>query len=411
MKKAAKASAAPQDERPKRRWSFSGNALLFTILLHVFFGVIAGFLIVEHFQKKHVDFQALGPPDQHTEVEHKVQMAKRNSLESAPQDVKRIVTTDVSAVTLPEVPDVPPPDDVTPSAMAGLGGEGLMGQGDGIGTGPGNGGTGDDINLNGYGSSGGEGFVGTLYDLKQSQGGHPTDIGENDVEQNKGFDSNWEKSPATQRGVAVLRDFVKSWNPDLLNSYYKSSQKLYATQICIPVAPSEDAPKAFHVASIVHPRRWIVIYRAKVIAPEAGQYRFIGFGDDFMAVRVGDENVLDASWTGTGEELDPGANGSDNVGPGLESQGLKCGKWIKMDPATPVDMQVLIGEGPGGSSGFVLLVQKQGDTSTPGDYPVFQLKDGPIPNLGLPGFTAKKMLFGTAPDDNPPSDASADAGG
>jgi hypothetical protein len=85
---------------------------------------------------------------------------------------------------------------------------------------------------------------------------------------------------------------------------------------------------------------------------------------------------------------------------GLERQPLKCGKWIQLDPTQPVDMQVLIGEGPGGSSGFLLMVQKKGDDSTKGDYPIFQVQDSPIPDMpGLNNFTKKKIVFSTVPDD------------
>jgi hypothetical protein len=69
-----------------------------------------------------------------------------------------------------------------------------------------------------------------------------------------------------------------------------------------------------------------------------------------------------------------------------------------------IPIQILIGEGPGGDSGFMLMVQKQdadgttkGDTAK-GDYPVFQVAGGEIPSLGPNAkFSYKKMLFQGAP--------------
>src|SRR5471030_957345 len=108
--------ATSGDDRPiKRRWFayFGANSLAVSILLHVLFGIGATYLIVEHFQKKHINFHATEPPSQHTEVEHKVELAKRNNVESAPPDLKRVTTTDFSPITLPDVPNTPPTDDAT----------------------------------------------------------------------------------------------------------------------------------------------------------------------------------------------------------------------------------------------------------------------------------------------------------
>jgi len=53
-----------------------------------------------------------------------------------------------------------------------------------------------------------------------------------------------------------------------------------------------------------------------------------------------------------------------------------------VEQGTPIDIKILIGEGPGGSSGFVLMIQKKGDNSAKGDYP-----------MDIPNFSKKKLLF------------------
>jgi hypothetical protein len=257
----------------------------------------------------------------------------------------------------------------------------------------------------GYGVAGnGNGLVGALYDLKQTPYRQPTDMAENPAEiaaGPSGMDGNYRNSTASAKNLEVLRDFVGNWDMNLLDKYYKSPQPLVATQLCIPATPSVNAPKAFRVENVVSPRRWIIIYQAKVKPPSSGRFRFIGFADDFLVVRVNGQNVLDACMPE--ETLDPSANANEPVGVGLEHIDLKCGKWIQLDSRNSVPIQILIGEGPGGTSGFLLMVQKEGDGSSNSDYPIFQVRDTPIPDLSTGNDSSyfhisnKKMLFPLAP--------------
>jgi hypothetical protein len=240
-------------------------------------------------------------------------------------------------------------------------------------------------------------FIGYFYDLKQTSDRKPTDIAEDESEaslaENR-IEPNSINSSPSQNHLKLLRSFVKDWDMSLLEGYYKAPKPLYTGQIAIPVSSSQDATAAFNVSTTVRARRWIIIYQAKITPPASGRYRFIGFADDFMVVRINGENVLDASLAETGEGLDPSANVSEDVGIGPEKYPLKCGAWVDMEAGITMDMQVLIGEGPGGQSGFLLMVQKQGDDSSKGDYPVFQLNnsDVPVMNAGFV-FSKKKMLF------------------
>jgi hypothetical protein len=365
------------------------NSFAVSVLIHVFLGVIAAYLIVEHFQGRHHNFEAAPPVNQAKEIEHKMEVAKKRDPGGAPPDLKRITSTAISDITLPDVPVVPDVDDVSPSPISGLGGLGM-----GTGTGNGNG-SGDG---SGYGSDEPDdtGFLGNIYDLKQTADHQPTEAAENAVEASSGgtADPNFENSAPTKAGMRILGSFLSDWDMGTMDQYYKSPATLSNYQICIPVTLSENAPKAYHVEGIIHPRRWVAIYHAKITPPTSGTYRFIGFADDFMVVRIDDENVLDATFNDPAENLHLGCNVNEDVGIGPENQPYKCGKWIPMQANITMDMQVLIGEGPGGASGFLLLIQKQGDNDAKGDYPVFQLKDVPIPDMG-PGIipSKKKIVF------------------
>jgi hypothetical protein len=247
---------------------------------------------------------------------------------------------------------------------------GLAPAGQGPGSGPG---------TSPYGSRSGDGqeLVGSLYDLQQTPDRKKTQYTE-------------DNDPSNWSGLAFLRSFVKDWDMSTLDQFYKAPNPLYATQIFIPKRESEESTKAFGVDKVVQAKRWIIVYNANVVAPVSGTYRFAGWADDFLVVRWNGENVLDACYGG--EELDMSVR-IDNAG------GYMHGKWIQMEAGVAVPMQVMIGEGPGGFSGFLLTIQKKGEENNTGDDPVFQLRDAPIPDVpGMPKeFMKKKMIFAPAP--------------
>jgi hypothetical protein len=142
--------------------------------------------------------------------------------------------------------------------------------------------------------------------------------------------------------------------------------------------------------------------------PDTGTYRFIGFADDFMIVRVDHHNVLDA--TLPNEEVDQDARTADDVGTYFDGRPLVAGRWFQVEEGTPIDLKVLIGEGPGGTSGFLLLIQRKSDDSTNGqgddsakaDLAIFQVREVPVPQTQMMGLIKKKIVFPLAPDqDNP----------
>jgi hypothetical protein len=303
----------------------------------VLFGVGATFLVVEHFQKKHINFHATEPPSQHTEIEHKVELAKRNNVESAPPDLKRIVTKDVSAITLPEPPELPN-DEATPTAMSGM--EGVMGMGLGNGLGKGGNGGGGGIPL--FGAPDGSGLEGYLYDLKQTPDGKPS-----------GMDPS--------RYHKVLMDFVnRNWDEAVLAAYYKSSSPLYVSQIMIPTMDAEAGPKAFGLDSEVQPKMWIVWYKGKVAAPATANYRFAGFCDDILLVRINGKPVLDGSISPVDTRLPqdrPWPCAWESwAGYGPPYGQLRQGPSIPFTKGEKVDIDIIIGEEPGGQFNAALFV-------------------------------------------------------
>jgi len=210
-------------------------------------------------------------------------------------------------------------------------------------------------------------------------------------------------SREAKREQDVIREYVTGgWNQAVLDRYYKAPVTLSAAQMFTPEVPSEEATKAFHVADKVIAKRWVAHYHTTIVPPEAGRFRFIGFGDDFLIVRLGQDNVLDGSLPVY--DIVRNVDSTDVIPKVVKDYPLYAGKSFDLDPEKPQSLDILIGEGPGGESGFILLIERIGDTSNPPDYPVFQVASANLPpGVVRPPFSNKTMRFKTieplVPDD------------
>lgn len=222
-------------------------------------------------------------------------------------------------------------------------------------------------------------LAGYFYDLKQTADRQPTGM----------TPDQWRPIMATY--------IAQGWDDSLLKTYYKSKSPLYINAFAISTRESEEGPKAFGLEKEVQPAMWVVHYHGRVTAPEEGEYRFVGFGDDLMEVKINGAYVLDAGWVSLSHKPDlhkqlpnPWSPWYTKLGesPGDEMPGmgpangfLKMGPTFHMDTAETVDMDVLIGD-QGGQIAFYLLIQNMGKTyetlpdGTP-KLPFFQLGNGP----------------------------------
>ncbi len=122
---------------------------------------------------------------------------------SAPAVTRRIVTTGIAKVTLPEMPAMPKTNDAAPMKMAGVGGAGI-GAPSALSGGDGSQAGGGPISFFGLRETGAGSFVGTLYDLKQTQTHRSTDM-------NK------------QKYGEVVSDFVKDgWNESVFQKKFQA---------------------------------------------------------------------------------------------------------------------------------------------------------------------------------------------
>ena len=136
---------APKSRLPFWTAILGSKFLLVSIAVHLLGGVGATYYVVQSIAAKRKLTFAGGPPAVNASqraLEHKVSMAKKKNTMSAPAQAKRITTTGLSKVALPEMPSMPNATDVLPNRMAGMGGTGTgfgFGGG-GMGTGGGGGG-------------------------------------------------------------------------------------------------------------------------------------------------------------------------------------------------------------------------------------------------------------------------------
>ena len=196
----------------------------------------------------------------------------------------------------------------------------------------------------------GFGLVGTFYDFKRNRRGAPTIMDPHQF-------------------VAEVADFVRSgWKPAKLSRFYRSPKKLYASSFMIPPVKSSVAPAAFGEDETLG-YCWLAHYKGQLVNSEEITFRFWGHGDDILAVRVGGEEVLVASWPGgswgTQEALTSAADGwqsssakSRNYTMGNNT--AVVGDWITLKANEPKDMEVILGEVPGGTFCAMLAVEVKG---------------------------------------------------
>lgn len=184
-------------------------------------------------------------------------------------------------------------------------------------------------------------LVGIFYDLKQTQKREPV------------------SGPGMEYSKIIDRFLVEGLDEALLNRFFRAGLPLYTTQIATGRLSADAAPKAFGVDGVVKPRNWLVHYKGQVAPPTDGVYRFVGHADDMMAVAVNRKVVLVGNHSATKfPELDWKPNSGRVVAAG---RSMIFGDWIELRADKPVDIDILIGERPGGVFHAHLLYEKQGE--------------------------------------------------
>jgi hypothetical protein len=341
----------------------------------------------------------------------------KNSPSKRAAPVAKIVSQGPSPITLPSSDS----SAVTalPNLTRGALGPGLSGKtpGKGDGRNPGNGlhpgltGTGDaKIPVFGRTEPSANALTGTFYDLKQDKHHRTTSLGEK---------TDWNQITVQLRGI--LHQFVKrGWNERQLDDYFQAGQKLYQTKIFLPAMSADAAPKAFGQENIPG-SRWVVVYRGTVKPPKSGRFRFVGAGDDLLAVRFNGKTVFDfgydsvtadirlagqqaklAATPRTDKEWDRARKDFsmpepvtihryDTLSPWHRRDlgGLAVGPWFEAKEDGDYPIEILLSEAPGGYFFGYLLIEEEGATyrKTPEGSPILPLfrLDDQVPSVAQPG--------------------------
>lgn len=372
--------ARPADARPAwYSWRRIGvNFLTLSIVVHLLFGMIATFLIVQYIPAKRRETFASAPTGPNTPQrarEHKVQIQKQQQRASAPAALKRVTTLGPSKTALPAVPALPTLSAPTrPTAMAGM-----TGQGFGLGLGAsgssgGGGGTGGST-LFGFRGESGSGLVGAFYDYKMDQGYQPI----------KPFDN---KTFGTM--VSAMLPVNGPWHPEQPYKHFLSSAKLRGRYFIFPAIEDTEAGAAFQ-SPRSGPGHWLAVYRGSFSSTTGGSFRFVGFGDNVMIVQVGTHVVLDASDHGyTGQERE----GVGNIAfPKKGSTPLFAGEWFNLGGGEPKEIAIAVGD-EGGIFCSGLFIQPRSMTYTQGVNGIPKL---PVFLLGTPTEADKQLLGKSLP--------------
>lgn len=314
------------------------SGLVISLIFHAAVFFIAGlFVVFTVLPKETPDFK-VPPPVERPKMKLKKPKVKIKK-SSQPKPSSRIV----AKVKTAKMPEIQIPD------LVGTG-EGLLG---GLGIG------GDfmdipevgEMTVFGGGQTVGNDMLVTFYSLTRSRNGSEKAIGYMDY-------------------ARIVADFVDSgWNKSKLARFYKSPQKRYATSIMIPFNSSTLGPASFG-EDMNYGYCWMAHYEGKLVHKDGITFRFWGGSDDVLVVRVDGKVVLNGClqlYSGKYEV------GTGQIAPGWRSTASRdrtywlanClmagGDWITLEPGVPLDIEAIVGEGPGGEFHAGVLVEVKGE--------------------------------------------------
>ena len=354
----------------KRTWrKMTERRFLFiSVAVHLLIGIIAGIFVVQSIvAKRKLTFTSAPPSPNKSQraLEHKVTMAKKQNTMSAPAQAKRITSTGLAKVSLPDMPAISSSTDFNAGKMAGMGGTGVgLGFKGGLASSGGKGALGGPISFFGMRGKNENVLHAKFYDLKQTKDKKPTQMNHGNFFQ--------------MHAEFITKD---NWSSSVLSKYYCAPAPLFAPRVYVPPAKSEEAPKAFGVEKEAGPGLWLVHYKGRFRALKKGTFRFLGYADNVLAVRLNKKNALSYGMSNKPYlSFDPEANSVplEKIGP------LNVGRWFELKKGQPYDIENLIGDDQGGSFYATLLYEEKGanypkrpDGSS--FYPVFELDNSPMP--------------------------------
>jgi hypothetical protein len=354
---------------------FGGRFLYVSIAFHVIFALIAIALVVQRINpSRKLTFAAYdkGPAGPKS-PQPKVRVSKQKNAMSAPAPMKRITASSASArVALPEMP-MTMTNSTVPSTISGAGGMGTAFGPGTMGGGGGGGGGGGTMPFFGLRQANAGALAGAFFDLKQNTSGNQTGM-------------------TPQKYAEELTSFIKGgWNINHFTKYFRGPSLLYTNQVFIPDIDAGKGPAAFGLQDKVQPSMWIVLYKGTVTPPESGIYHFVGHGDDILMVRFDGKLVLSANWDNpqfgvVQTKWQPKATYNIAWPTDKTPYPWREGDGLDLKAGTSHQIEVIIGEQPGGRGHAVLCIKKEGvdyrkDSRGNPIFPIFRMGESKLPPL------------------------------
>jgi hypothetical protein len=360
----------------KRFWrKFGGDGFLISVGLHLALLIIALTWIVSvtiiSSPKQDAFVTGAGGGTDGSKVsmsEHRIKPKNARNMVKTPSKI--VSKSSNASVSLPDMPNLNM-SALQSGSLAGASSKGLgggAGGGIGSGIGPGRGGGRNMVSLFGIGGFNAPGLIGSLYDTKQTSGGAP-------------------KDPGIPGYIAIAKKFIAAgWNENYLRAnFFESKEKLTLQQVLMPLRAgnSVEAPESFQAPN-VKPSRWIVHYKGAVKAPFSGRIRFVGMADDWIVVRwqkqlklvAGYPDSIVASYA-VGKNAKPPAGVGDTF-PYLSRPPMQSGPWTTITKGQEYNMEIAMGETPGGEFCAVLAFQKDNEKSP---LYLFRMTGGDLPKM------------------------------
>ena len=192
------------------------------------------------------------------------------------------------------------------------------------------------------------GLEGIMYDFKKKRNGE---------------DVPYEIANPTEFVERAVRLQKSDFSESSLSRYFRAPQSLFLTHLAIPFSNAESGPSFFGADGDIKPSGWMVHYQGRITVPRSGTYRFSGLGDDYLVLMLKGRMRLAACWSdiqpAIAERWEPTKPTGEWLGP-FGNMRLVYGDWVHLSEGEVIDIDLAIGERPGGKVGFILHVEEKG---------------------------------------------------
>ncbi|HBE23024.1 MAG TPA: hypothetical protein DDW21_06205 [Verrucomicrobiales bacterium] len=192
------------------------------------------------------------------------------------------------------------------------------------------------------------GLEGTMYDFKKKRNGE---------------DVPYEIANPYEFVERAVRLQKSDFSDSSLSRYFRAPQSLFLIHLAIPFSNAENGPSFFGAEKEIKPSGWFVHYQGRISVPRSGTYRFSGLGDDYLVLILKGRVRLAACWSDIQPAIAERWESTKPTGEWLGPFGnmrLVYGDWVHLREGEVIDIDLAIGERPGGKVGFILHVEEKG---------------------------------------------------